>query len=291
MDTVSLTLVLPNGSALTGFRSNQLFLVGTNGNLTNISALNDYRSVTALAIQSDNKVLVGSWGWLRRLNADVSDTDPTFTIGNVNGSVYALAVQGNKIVVAGDFSSYNGVNVPGLVRLNSDGNIDDTFTPPAFQTEYSQIGSLYSITPLPDGDLIVGGYFKTVDGEERPNLVRLNNDGTVDTGFSSPTSFHTVQSTCLAGDGSLWVGGIANTYGRHPFLTHLDRNGQIMPTTFPNTYQAAHYFDGAIHKLLCDANGLTWVSGTFSLIDGKPFYGLARYAPLRSQVFLPQIIR
>lgn len=285
------TLVLPNGSALTGFRSNQLFLVGTNGNLTNISALNDYRSVTALAIQSDNKVLVGSWGWLRRLNADVSDTDPTFTIGNVNGSVYALAVQGNKIVVAGDFSSYNGVSVPGLVRLNSDGNIDDTFTPPAFRISYTQIGTLYSITPLPDGDLMVGGSFTMVDSEERPNLVRLNNDGTIDAGFSSPNSFHTVQSVCLAGDGSLWVGGIANTYERNPFLTHLDRNGQIIPTTFPNTYQTAHYYDGAIQKLLCDANGLTWVGGTFSLIDGKPFYGLARYVPLRSQVFLPQIIR
>ncbi|WP_322823102.1 delta-60 repeat domain-containing protein [Chloroflexus sp.] len=285
------TLTLPNGSALTGFWPNRLFLVGTNGNLTDISALNDYSYVTALAIQSDNKVLVGSWGWLRRLNADVSGTDPTFTIGNVNGTVYALAIQGNKIVVAGDFSSYNGVSVPGLLRLNSDGNIDNTFTPPAFRTSSTQLGSLYSITPLPAGDLMVGGFFTMVDSEERPNLVRLNNDGTVDTGFSSPTSFHTVQSTCLAGDGSLWVGGIANTYERHPFLTHLDRNGQIIPTTFPNTYQTAHYYDDAIHKLLCDANGLTWVSGTFSLIDGKAFYGLVRYVPLRSQVFLPQIIR
>ncbi|MGQ9614080.1 delta-60 repeat domain-containing protein [Chloroflexus sp.] len=142
----------------------------------------------------------------------VQRMDPTFMIGNVNGTVYVLAMSGDKIVVIGDFNSYNGFSVLGLIRLDSNGNIDDTFTPPAFQTEYTQIGSMYSITPLPDGDLIVGGYF-TVDGDERSNLVRLNNDGTVDPGFSSPTDFHTVQSMCLTGDGSLWVG--ANTYDRN----------------------------------------------------------------------------
>jgi hypothetical protein len=39
-----------------------------------------------------------------------------------------LALQADdKILAAGDFDKYNSVDVPGLVRLNSDGSIDGIF--------------------------------------------------------------------------------------------------------------------------------------------------------------------
>jgi hypothetical protein len=49
-----------------------------------------------------------------------------------------------------------------------------------------------------------------------------------------------------------------------------------MDTTFHRDYQAAHD-DGTLITLLCDANGLSWAGGKFSFVEGRPFYGLARY--------------
>lgn len=158
----------------------------------------NYDRVSTLALQSDNQVLVGSNFGLgvRRLKADFSGEDTTFTAGDAYGAVYALAVQDNKIFVAGDFTKYNTVAVPGLVRLDSNGNIDSSFNPPAFLTDVSAPGTLYGVTPLLNGSVLVGGYFLTVGGAEHPALVRLTGTGTLDPGFTSPAGFRTIKTAC-----------------------------------------------------------------------------------------------
>ncbi len=284
-------LALPDGRAVAGFVWNNLYLIGENGSLTDLSAINDYYVVNALALQSDGKVLVGG-GKVRRLKADFSGTDLDFTHGDASGLVYALAVQGDKIYVAGDFSKYNTVNVPGLVRLNSNGSIDGGFTPPAFLDDRSIQGTLYAITPLSNGNVLVGGSFHTAGGEARSALVRLTNTGELDPGFTSPTTFRTVKSICVQGDGSIWAGGVESAFPCEPLISHFNTNGPIADTSFPGFYHTAHGWDGTVDVVLCDTNeGLRWVGGRFSLINGQPFYGLARYLPLRSQVFLPLVAR
>jgi uncharacterized delta-60 repeat protein len=283
-------LALSDGRAVAGFRNSELYLIGLDGSLTDLSAFNGYDRVSALAIQSDNQVLVGSNFGLgvRRLKADFSGADTTFNAGDAYGNVYALAVQDNKIFVAGDFSMYNTVAAPGLVRLDSNGNIDSGFDPPAFLTDVSDPGTLYSVTPLLNGNVLVGGYFLTVGGAEHPALVRLNSQGTLDTNFTSPTGIRIVKTICGQGDGSIWVGGIDTSY-YNPLVLHLNENGPI-DTTFQSVYQGAHY-NGMVNAVLCDTGGLSWAGGRFSLIDGRPFYGLARYYSLWGQVFLPLISR
>ena len=126
--------VLPDGRAVAGYGSSSLFLIDSVGTITDLSIYNDYDRVSALALQSDGKVLVGSdFGQgVRRLKADFSGEDGTFTPGDAYGNVYALAVQASQIYVAGDFSKYNNIDVPGLVRLDGSGNIDGSFNPPDF---------------------------------------------------------------------------------------------------------------------------------------------------------------
>jgi uncharacterized delta-60 repeat protein len=284
-------LALPDGQAVAGYGSSSLFLIDQNGNPTDLSTYNNYDRVRTLALQGDGKVLVGSDFGLgvRRLKADFTGADGTFTPGDAYGSVYALAVQASQIYVAGDFSKYNNVNVPGLVRLDGDGNIDSSFNPPDFLDDVNNPGTLYSVAPLPGGKVLVGGYFATVDGGEHPALVRLNSDGTLDTSFTSPTGVHTVKSISVQGDGSIWVGGIESSYFRNPLVFHLNADGQV-DTTFQNVYQAAHG-DGVINAVLCDADGLIWASGRVGFINGQPFFGLARYFPLRGQLFLPFLAR
>lgn len=284
-------LALSDGRAVAGFMDSYLYLIGPDGILTDLSSFNGFNRVSALAIQRDNKVLVGSDFGLgvRRLKADFTGADTTFTAGDAQGAVYALAVQDNEIFVAGDFTRYNNVAVPGLVRLDSNGTIDSGFNPPVFMRDENNTADLYSVTPLLNGNVLVGGNFSTVGGVGHPALVRLTSTGALDTGFTSPTGFHTIKTICVQGDGSIWTGGIENSFSRNPLVLHLSENG-LIDTTFQSVYQVAHY-DGMMNAILCDTGGLSWAGGRFSLIDGRSFYGLARYLSLRSQVFLPIIRR
>ncbi|HNT24887.1 MAG TPA: delta-60 repeat domain-containing protein [Anaerolineales bacterium] len=284
-------LALPDGRAIAGFASSNLYLVGLDGSLTDLSAINNYDRVSALAYQN-GQVLVGSdFGTgVKRLNADFSGLDATFTIGEAYGNVYALAVQAdNKIFVAGDFSQYNGETYPGLVRLNSNGTIDGSFTPPVFMLDEYNTATLYSVFPLASGKVLVGGNFTLVGGAEHMALVRLDGSGALDATFSSPANFHTVKAIGVQADGSIWIGGIDNTFFRQPLVSHLDENG-LVDATFQSVYLGAHS-GGSVNALLCNADGLAWASGRFSLIDGRPFSGPVQYFVLRGQIFLPLIGR
>ena len=284
-------LALADGRAVAGYGSSGFFLFDQDGNPTDLSVYNNYDRVRTLALQGDGKVLVGTDFGLgvRRLKADFTGEDTTFTPGDAYGNVYALAVQASQIYVAGDFSKYNNTDVPGLVRLDSSGNIDSSFNPPDFLDDVSNPGTLYSVAPLSGGKVLVGGYFATVGGVEHPALVRLNSDGTLDTSFTSPAGVHMVKSISVQGDGSVWIGGIESSSYRNPLVLHLNADGQA-DNTFENVYQAAHG-DGVIHAVLCDADGLIWAAGKVGFINGQPFFGLARYFPLRGQLFLPFLVR
>jgi uncharacterized delta-60 repeat protein len=284
-------LALPDGQAVAGYGSSSLFLIDQDGDPTDLSTYNDYDRVSTLALQSDGKVLVGSNFGLgvRRLKADFSGEDGTFTPGDAYGSVDALAVQADLIYVAGDFSKYNNTDFPGLVRLDGDGNIDSSFSPPDFMFDVGISATLYSVAPLSGGKVLVGGNFVTVDGVEHPALVRLNSDGTLDTTFTSPAGVHTVKAISVQGDGSIWIGGIESSYYRNPLVLHLNADGQV-DSMFQNVYQAAHS-DGVINAVLCDTDGLVWAGGRVGFINGQPFFGLAKYFLLKGQLFLPILVR
>ena len=127
-----------------------------------------------------------------------------------------------------------------------------------------------------------------VGGEEHPVLVRLDSDGTRDSGFTSPDNFYMVKSTCLQSDNSIWAGGVDDTFFRQPQILYLNQNGTTN-NAFDSEYKAAHD-DGVVNILLCSSSSLTWSGGLFSQIDTRPFYGLAKYRVLVGQVFLPLIM-
>ncbi|MFO7622963.1 MAG: delta-60 repeat domain-containing protein, partial [Anaerolineales bacterium] len=284
-------LALPDGRAVAGFGDSGLFLIGGNGALTDLSAFNDYDRVSALAYQA-GKVLVGSDFGLgvRRLKADFTGQDETFVAGNAYGAVRALAVQAdNKILVAGNFTQYNSAAAPGLVRLNSNGGLDGGFVPPIFMLSEYVTAEIYALAPLPAGEVLVGGNFTTVDGADHPALVRLDSSGALDNAFSPPSSFHIVYAICVQDDESIWAGGMDASFFRHPLVLHLAEDGQV-DTAFTDAFLSAHD-EGFVSAILCNSDGLSWAGGSFSFIDGRPFYSLARYFLLRAELFIPFINR
>ena len=172
-----------------------------------------------IAVQPDGKILVGgsfttyngtTQNRITRLNAD-GTRDTGFTIGTgFSNPVRKMLLQSDgKILVCGVFSTYNEVTVNRIVRLNTDGTRDTSFS-----TEGTGFGNIIrDIALQSDGKIIVGGEYTTYNGIFLNRIQRLNADGTRDTGFSIGTGFNgIVYAIALQSDGKILVGGDFTSY-------------------------------------------------------------------------------
>ncbi len=138
--------------------------------------LGDNSEVLSLKSCSGSKVLVGGHfnaynrSGLLRLNSDGS-VDSTFNAGSgPDGWIQSLAVQTNaQIVAAGQFTHFNGASARMVVRLKTDGSVDQNFQAP------SDIdAAAHAVAVQPNGGIVIGGGFTLVAGRPCTGLVRLN---------------------------------------------------------------------------------------------------------------------
>ena len=161
---------------------------------------------TGVKIQPDGKIVVGGqvhdnngkWCFgIIRLNADGS-LDNSFngtgaaivSAGNLYDYCMAIALQpdGKIVAVAQSRSSGPPIIQFGVVRINSNGTIDNTFgTGGALMTSIgNSIAAPSCVAVQPDGKILVGG--SSGLGAGPPNsfaLIRYNNNGTLDTTFGT----------------------------------------------------------------------------------------------------------
>lgn len=145
--------------------------------------------IDVIRLQTDGKILIGGQfvGGISRLEADGS-IDGSFT-GVAGDFVYDIALQADgKIVVVGMFSYFNNLPHRGVVRLNADGSIDNSFNSVGI-TDLIELGYFPNkVLVQPDGKIILGGLFESINGTGRNNLIRLNTDGSVDCDFDPEES-------------------------------------------------------------------------------------------------------
>jgi len=116
-----------------------------------------------------------------RINADGS-LDTTFAVTNLNTSSNgylrdAYVQPDGKIIIAGYFWAEGDFPFNRIARLNSDGSIDDIFTPINIRSsdQYFNSGdSVNLILELSSGDLVLGGDFQLVDEYSSDKIVKLN---------------------------------------------------------------------------------------------------------------------
>lgn len=97
-----------------------------------------------------------------------------------------------RILLCGQFTSYNGIPARGLIRLMADGNVDATFNigGGAQWTQTIETPSYFpfveNIEEQVDEKILIAGTFEAFNGTPLPGIASLNPDGSVDTSFTPP---------------------------------------------------------------------------------------------------------
>jgi len=307
---------------------NNLFRMNADGTLDETfntgTGFNGYTD--KLALQPDGKILVGGFFMeyngvtrylIARLNADGS-LDETFDAGEgPDGFISAITIQKDgKILVGGDFNSINGINMGGIVRLETNGTVDAAFTVGQGSKDnvkdilYTDDDKIYVVGNLPNsnGNLIkldtqgnpdatfntgdlkdIGGVDVFSNGQllisgitsyndfQLGRIARLNTDGSIDKSFNKSMGFNNeVTELDIFEDGSILVAGEFKAF-----------NGYVVPGiaklktdgTFDSSFNCGSGFNGVINDLTSYPGNRMLVCGAFSSYNNQPVPGLVRLMP------------
>lgn len=191
--------------------------------------------IYALARQPDGKLIAAGdfsrvSGVLRPSLARVEATgavDLAFDPGKgVNGLIRRMALLADgRIIIAGDFTSYDGVPRNHVAMINADGTLDRSFEPGA-----GPDGQVLALAVQSDGKVLLGGSFSSYDGVARPRIVRLNAAGSVDATFdpgSGPDD--SVVALTVQTDDRIIIAGRFGWYdgSHHARVARLNPDGSI----------------------------------------------------------------
>lgn len=203
----------------------------------------------AAAAQPDGKVLIGgdfttvhgiARKGIARLLPDDS-VDPTFTTGaGFSGSVRCVKVLANgKILVAGDFTAYQGVPRARIALLHADGSLDTSFDPGPGADQVIQ-----ALLVQPDGKILIGGNFLSYAGLPVFRYARVTGDGYAAVPAPATAFFCAGASASVPfvvtntfQDGNLFTAQLSDASGSFvnavPIGTLAGTGSGVLPVTIP----------------------------------------------------------
>ncbi len=244
----------------------------------------DQRSVDAVALQPDGKVMMGGRfefykdqpaNEILRLDS-TGNRDVTFDSPGpgYNGEAYVIVRQPNQKLLVGYKSIagsksmlLNAHRTAGIGRLNPDGSTDTSFTSP-FDPGFSNV---FAIAVQGDGKILVGGSFRLQGSTTQINLVRLNSNGSLDATFTCSPNDH-VQAIIIQSDGKIVIGGLftqVNSVTQFR-LARLNTNGSLDQTW------ASNGVGGGVRTLVQQPDGKIIVAGLFNGLNSTLRNNIAR---------------
>lgn len=238
-------------------------------------------TVRTLSLQNDGKLVVGgeflnyngiTSTYLCRLQTDGSK-DVGFNLGTgFNGKIHASVIQADgKIIVAGAFTTYNGISAGRLVRLNIDGSRDVSFD----TTNAVSSGTVYGLALQTDGKLLVVGSFTKYNGTTANRIVRLNPNGELDASFVTGTAAtSTIDDVVIAPDGKIILLGTFSSFNgnsNYSKLVRLNTDGSI-----DSAFSIGTGFDDAIEAIAVQSDGKIIVGGSFLNYNGSSHHRIVR---------------
>lgn len=205
-------------------------------------------SATAVAIQSDGKIVVAGYIYNSPQHTSLNQYDFVVMRFNSNGALdasfasggvkvvaigdgydfdyaYAVAIQSDgKIVVAGSGGPYNGTTENfALIRLNANGSLDSSFGSSGKVT--ADIGGnndkAYAVAIQSDGKIVAAGSATISTYNASLAVARFNSNGTLDTSFGSGGKVTTnvgssnpsaAYGVVVQADGKIVIAGIKEVY-------------------------------------------------------------------------------
>lgn len=265
-----------NGTARSGIAR-----VNTNGTLDttfNPGTGVSQGPVRSIAVQVDGKVVIAgdflsvnglSRPGVARLNSNGS-VDTTFSPGSgFNGIVTSLALQADgKLILGGDFTSYNGFSVNRAARIQADGGVDAAFAPP------SAVDFVHALALQADGKVLSGCDVVTTNGLIRNRIARLIASGSEDAAFNPGSGANdTVFRVVRQSDGKLLLGGAFTS------LNGMPRNGigrLLEDGSLDTGFQPGSGADGRVTAVAQQSDGKVLIGGDFTSVGGLARGRIAR---------------
>ena len=255
-----------------------------NGEATFNAGTNADRYISAVAVQSDGKVIFtrdfynptgGASGHkVARLNTDGGlDTSFVPALGTFPSSsaFTCIAVQPDGRIVLGGYSLADdgfGNFYPRslLIRLNANGALDNTFT----NDNGTFGGSLSTLALQGDGKILIGGDIVTsVNGTNHYNFARFNANGSRDPNFPATGGSAVVSSIVLQPDGKILIA--SGWYDTGGWIARLNTNGSV-----DNTFNGGSGANNFINSVLVQSNGKILIGGLFTSVNGTNRNRIAR---------------
>lgn len=269
--------------------------LNTNGSLDAGFQATVVGEVWSIAVQQSGKVFIAgrfsavngtARSSLARLNPDGS-LDEAFSPGVLSTSsgggydyVFAIVPQPDGMVlIGGEFSSIGGLSRKGIARLTSNGGVDPFFDPVAGVANPGVTDTIRCIGLQPDGKVLIGGVFTTVNGLPRNYVARLNSNGSLDTNFNSvpgPNAY--VMSLAFQPDGGVIIGGAFTTVDNvaNSRIARLLPNGQLDGAFNSGLGVTDTLGLNDVRTVLRQPNGDILLGGGFARINGVQRNGVGK---------------
>lgn len=265
-----------------GDASNYIARLNSDGTLDNTfnSGAGADNFINTTTIQSDGKIIIGgsftnfnatSRNFIARLNTNGS-LDTSFNPGSgSNQPILCVSIQSDgKIILGGNFTTYNGTSCNRIVRTNSSGVLDATFN-----IGSGSDGIINSISIQNDSKIICGGSFTTFNNSSyHSNIMRLIVNGTIDTSFNPYTGANgNVYTISIQSDDKIIIGGAFKTYNgiASKSIARLNADG-----TLDSTFNVGTGFDIYVRSSAIQSDGKILVGGDFAAYNGINKNGIVR---------------
>ena len=263
------TAVSPNGGA--AVTRNHIARLKPDGTLDTAFNPNANGTVNVIALQGGQILVGGSFTTLSpnggaavtrnriaRLNPD-GTLDTAFN-PNASSTVFAIAMQGSKIIVGGTFTtlSPNGggtLTCNRIARLNPDGTLDTTF-------DRNASSSVFAIAVQGGGKVLVGGAFTSIGGQSRNRIARLDpTTGLADS--LNPNANRPVSSIAVQADGKILAGGGFTSIGGQPrsLIARLDATTGLADSFSPTANGTG------VGAIAVELNGKILIGGDFTALS------------------------
>jgi len=225
--------------------------------------------------QSDGKIII-SGSFTKYNSATVNrvarllpngtlDTSFLTNAGSALSVTHVKILPNQKIILTGNFTTFNGTPANRIIRLNTNGSFDSSFiSGTGFNDDVN------AIALQPDGKMILGGNFTNYNSIEANRIIRLNEDGTVDPTFAtgSGLSKDAVEIIKINGNGDIMVGGSFTGFYNNLAVTRLvflNSDGTLKTDFDIGTGPSS----ASVFAIESDQDDSWFIGGSFSIFDGQ----------------------